>query len=79
MKKAEEIPTNIQAIFDIIKEVRKEERNKTLEDVEEMIEEIIPKITDKEYQGITDGFKHYGIDCKLGRETLLDKLKTLKL
>ena len=61
------------------KEVAIEMNHKTLEDVEELIKETIPKITDECYQGIENGFKHYGIDCKLGREILLDELKTLKL
>ena len=53
--------------------------DKTLEDVEELIDKLIPKITDKKYQGMTDGFRHYGIDCQLGRKKLLAELKSQKL
>ena len=59
-------------------EVR-EMNHKTLEDVEELIHKFMPKITDECYKGVEDGFKHYGIDCKLGMEELETELEKLKL
>lgn len=53
-------------------------QHSTIEDVKGLIDESIPKITDECYN-IEDGFKHYGIDCKLGREKLMTELKKLKI
>lgn len=61
------------------KESDRQMNHKTLDDVKELFIKTIPKITDKEYQGIEDGFKHYGIDCKLGREKFLTELEKQKI
>lgn len=59
--------------------VLEELNHRILEDVEGLIDEFIPKITDECYINTKNGFRSYGIDCKLGREKLLTEIKTLKI